>query len=200
MKDKSGSRGFIQIVVILIALVLVAAGAYYFGTIKNKVAPAPIASVQSSSSPVASADPMVNWKTYNNPGMYEHMYPPTWRAAGPNTVYNGPSGSNVSDPNSKYPDGTFTVDYYNLSYCSTEPKYVREYNWTDLHETTEIISGETGIVLSGKLDFNDNINHDRKLIFLTNGNNCYVIGTWSYQNPDQEKTFDQILSTFKFTK
>jgi len=72
------SRGFIQIVIILLALVLVAAGAYYFGT-KNKSVQAPTASVQPSANPVATADPTVNWKTYTNKKYgYKFQYPENW--------------------------------------------------------------------------------------------------------------------------
>jgi hypothetical protein len=70
MKYKENSRGFIQIIVIILAVLVLVAGAYYFGT-KNKTVPTPVASAQPSSSliasprPTATTDPTANWKTYS---------------------------------------------------------------------------------------------------------------------------------------
>ena len=44
MKNKTSSRGFVQIIIIILAVFALAAGIYYFGTIKNKtntISPAP---------------------------------------------------------------------------------------------------------------------------------------------------------------
>jgi hypothetical protein len=73
MKRGGDDEGFVQIVIILLALILVAGGAYYFGT-KNKTVQVPVA----SSNPVVNptADPKANWKTYSNSQFgFQLMYP-----------------------------------------------------------------------------------------------------------------------------
>lgn len=72
-------KGFAPII-ILILLVLVGVGVYYFGTIKNKSVSTPVASVQPSSSPLAkpTTDPTANWKIYSNQSLgFELKYPPS---------------------------------------------------------------------------------------------------------------------------
>jgi hypothetical protein len=74
MKNKRNSRGracrqagFAPII-ILILLVLVVGGVFYFAT-KNKSVPSPVASTQPSSSPIVISTPdpaTANWKTYTN--------------------------------------------------------------------------------------------------------------------------------------
>src|SRR5450830_581338 len=104
MKNKTNSRGFVQIILILAVLVLVAGGAYYFGT-KNKTVPAPTVSIQPSSSPVASftPDPTANWKTVSNQ-FWIFKIPQNWhyiKCSEANSIYGGPE---ISD------DKTVNVD------------------------------------------------------------------------------------------
>jgi hypothetical protein len=74
-KNRKNTKGFAPII-ILILLVLIAGGAYHFGT-KNKIIPTPVASVQPSSSPTASQAPngdLANWKTYSGK-VFQYKYP-----------------------------------------------------------------------------------------------------------------------------
>jgi hypothetical protein len=77
MKNKSG--GFVQIVIILAVLFLIG-GAYYFGTLKNKAVstisvvsvPTPTSSVVASTKP--GLDPTMDWKIFNNITMLGYKY------------------------------------------------------------------------------------------------------------------------------
>ena len=63
----AGRQGFAPIL-ILIFLVLLVGGVYYFGT-KNKIIPSPVASSHPSSSPIVISTPdsaTKNWKIYSN--------------------------------------------------------------------------------------------------------------------------------------
>ncbi|HKB88715.1 MAG TPA: hypothetical protein VKC53_03645 [Patescibacteria group bacterium] len=154
----------------------------------------------SSSTPLATADPTADWKTYiNQEGKYQYSYPDSWKNTEPCASCEGPQNSStINDTSSKYPDGYFTVSYYDSSYCQPEEKTVKSYNWKGLVEKEITLSGEKANLLQGTLDYTDNLQHARRNILVTHNKSCYEITTWSYQNPNQEKTFDQILSTFKF--
>jgi hypothetical protein len=73
MKNKK--NGFAPII-ILILLVLIAGGAYYFGITKNKTASNPIVSIKPSSNPIVNptVDPTANWKTYRGK-IFQYKYP-----------------------------------------------------------------------------------------------------------------------------
>ena len=115
-------KGFAPII-ILILLVLVAFGAYYFGTIKNKTILSPTASVQPSTIP--SSDSTVNWKTYIDSGHnYSFKYPSSYvlgqHLTGDGVTLAKPASVGIQDlvidfnPNYTKADlGTFTNDRRN---------------------------------------------------------------------------------------
>ena len=78
--DIKKQGGFAQIIVILVVLALIG-GAYYFGTLKNKPNLSPAVSVQPSSNPTVkpTTDPTASWKTYTTKdGKWSFKYPSGW--------------------------------------------------------------------------------------------------------------------------
>lgn len=81
-------KGFIQVILILVIVVVAIGGAYYFGTFKNKSdlsIAVPTSTPVASNQPIAnstvkpSTDSTVNWKTYTDPDRtYSIKYPPSW--------------------------------------------------------------------------------------------------------------------------
>ncbi len=149
----------------------------------------------------SSIIPTPNWKTYTNQeGRYTYSFPSDWKNTEPCHTCEGPQNSStVNNPNSKYPDGYLTVSYYDSSYCLVEQKNFKSFNWKDRVEKQIILSGENGNLFQGTLPIIDDLQYTSRYILISHNNTCYVIASWSYQNPNQEKIFDQILSTFKFT-
>jgi hypothetical protein len=75
MKNNTNSKGFVPIIIILIVLSLIA-GAYYFGTLKNKSSETSIYTPESTK---PSMDLTADWKTYiTKDGVFSFKYPTDW--------------------------------------------------------------------------------------------------------------------------
>ena len=186
----------------VLAVLAIIAGVYYFGTYKNKTTPivstsSPIASVQPSSSPVAilTPDPVTaNWKTYTS-NNFSFKYPNNWTQS-----QNGLT-SNIENKYSKYGEADkfywMYVNIDNFSYLTLSNKQ----NFF-IDKKSDIIDG----IVNGYKT------HSYFSCMETCGYTTYIegynktinffIGSFDQAHTDTQimKIYDQILSTFKFTK
>jgi hypothetical protein len=199
MKGKSNSKGFAPII-ILILLVLVGVGAYYFGTLKNKIVsvistPTPVVSAQPSSSPIViptakptvkpTTDPTVNWKTYKNPD-FSFKYPSGWALGQGTAIVSDVAGAGIT---------VFTKDMPMYNECmkldktdTVNGKMVKYYSYIYSGEMcsnqADIGNYEVWVTKAGGDGFQPGI--------------IYMYNTTIF--PKSFSIFQQILSTFKFTQ
>ena len=86
---KSNTRGFAQIIIFIVLLVLVGIGAYYFGTQKVGLLPNLVPTPRVSDEPITvvpitTPNPTAGWKSYQAPKTefskaFTLYYPPTWK-------------------------------------------------------------------------------------------------------------------------
>lgn len=155
----------------------------------NDVSDAPFSIVAST----ATSDTL-NWKTYtNNQYGYELKYPGNWQFA-------GESGNP--------PAPSFFYKWNNKSYCQfrVDPTdssgEIPSRKSKGYVETKITVAGVSAIKLS-KSPVDTQNNQSEDVVYLGQGLNYYRITRISYKDENEGKcidTFNQILSTFKFTK
>lgn len=190
------SKGFIQIILTLVVLIAVGGGMYYFRT--QKVKPnvvvetptqEPVATeTQKPSIPTVkpTTDPTLGWKKYKGAD-FEYKYPPSWKIGqGGQALVSDLAGANITN---------FTKDMVMYNECMRVDK-------------TEVKNGLNikyqSYVASGEMCSNQ-ANVRNKEIWITKaGGDGFQPGIIYFYNdsiyPDGLNIFDQILSTFKFTK
>jgi len=209
-------KGFIPVIIILIVL-LGFVGVYYLGTLKSKPA-----NVNPSSSPLAVdtqsaipavptikpvTDPTLNWKTYTN-NEFSFRYSDDWAVYTPEVegnalrMYLGPQ-SVINEIKSLFSRGdgfgggkflTFTIsevenmpDYQSDEFQTVMRSNAQISNVKSDRYITDVIQDMQGFSKGDKIE---------TIVVSTNGK-YLVISLLDYQ---YKKIFDQILSTFKFTK
>lgn len=179
------SKGFAPII-ILILLALVAGGTYYFGVLKNRspLSPTPIASTNASPSPIAkpTVDPTLNWKKYTNPIInFSFLYPNDWIST---------PGANLHAPDNSI--SMWIQTKTGGMECSILIK-----------SKTSTIDGKSfDIQYFSGVDSDICSNPNERIIYFGQQSPFFTI-TYLYNQNNQkraEEIFDQILSTFKFTK
>jgi len=208
------SKGFIQIIIILLALVLVAGGAYYFGTLKNSPSTTSVASIQPSPSPVDKfmSDPTANWKTYNFSNSVSFKIPagvsdPKYVNAGHyaiETVLSGSTTLQVWGADGASP--TAGKDDYN-----SITQNIKKVQGVIVEDTQ--INGLPALKFKINATNNDfiwggdsGLIQDGVVIKMSDGRPLVVVhyqGQTLQKNGDfasDETIFNQILSTFKFTE
>lgn len=173
MKKAQNSAGFIQIILVLIVVTLIG-GAYYFGKVSNK-------SSVVVESPKVSADPTANWKTYTNAKYdYKFVYPEKW---------NGPVVTRKGDENS-----LDVVNFTSSFNDSSVTIYIEKPN-------TQNFEGEEYILDGNKKGVRVQTSPTHEIVVVKLENYDLVID-FEYTGTDKvdaKLIFDQILSTFKFT-
>jgi hypothetical protein len=200
-------KGFTPII-ILILLVLVGIGLYYFGTKNKQSLPSngktvPVASVQPSSNPVieTTSDPATaNWKTYTDENYkFSFKYPSDWKIncpALPTTNWYDRNICDIISPKAFAESGEVSNGSYfivgvskpNPNYSSFNQflEYSKQYGYVYENKQINNIDGKLATIKGKETNY----------IFERNGN--YINITWLYS--DNSKMVDQILSTFQFTK
>lgn len=190
-------KGFAQIFVVMILLVFVSAGAYYFGTKKENVLPilepTPSSTSTDSSTPVTSTteqttDPTANWKTYKNSQYgYQISIPKTWNIK-----------EEYSPANSQLKAGA-KIQMVTLSDTKTSIKIFYEGDWDHgfepwivvLNEKT-MLGGKSAQLVVFKQNEGDDPSDGWALYNNISGNPNFRIET------TYTEEVRQILSTFKF--
>ncbi len=205
-KRFKNSSGFIQIVMILVVLALIG-GAYYFGTLKSKTnvvsevptqTSNPIVSTEPVANPTAkpTVDPTAGWKTYANEKMKISLkYPST---SGFQIFYFPDNNDLVFAINTAQYDPIF-FDVAYLPNTNLGKWYQMAYSATkqDQPQAPKLQDGpKIDGLESYKADFNFEGPGRTTFIFVQKGNGLYQINIPTTDNKEQY----QILSTFKFTQ
>lgn len=217
MKNKENAKGFAPIL-ILILLVLIGVGAYYFGT-KNKSVSTPVASFQPSSSPLAkpTADPTAGWKTYTN-GKVSFKYPESLNlTSSKGTIFL--TAQNIQT--GKYPAVMFysmdnpknlTIQQYDeqMSREGPDPGLYSAYvGSNEVIATQKNLGGVTAYFMKDgncepltcdilSFSYNGKIYIMENIFEATVDNNYGTVDIVN-KSAEMRPIFDQILSTFKFT-
>lgn len=189
-------KGFAQILILLVVVLVAGYFAFQYYRLKNQT----IASLPPVNLPVVSptalADPTADWQTYTNKIYnYEFKYPDNWYIipnkdnsvdAGPNSLESlqalGGHGGGVDNP-------IFIV-------------YSNQNAITDSADGTEKVLSQKNIDVSGipaiSYKVSGSVGFEEATIVLIKSKKLEII---YYDKPFQQyqDTFDQILSTFKFT-
>ncbi len=197
-------KGLTPILIVLILAALI--GGYVLYSRQKSSTPSslqPFDSAQGKPTPqTSSSAEMANWKTYTNiPNGFSIKYPSEWNVK--ENTYNKsdlPKFSVTIMPPSK-PDIEFPpiigVRVYDNSSSLTLENFVKKQNPFSFQSTTVVVSGVGGI----KISLPGATNNDH--IFLAFNKNIYDISLdHSVKKEDDinSETFNQILSTFKFTQ
>lgn len=152
------------------------------------------------------ADPIGSWHTYiNQNGKYQYSYPPNWQSNEPCPDFTGPkcgegpqNRSTLNAPNSRHPDGFFSVEYFQEDVCNSFVGRARSWSWKEVEEIETAIDGSTALMFRGVSEFTDLKDYDREYLLTTNGNTCYVLDSWSLPGSEHRQILDRIISTFRF--
>ncbi len=169
---------------LILLAVATAFSVYFFYQVRtmtlDKIAPSPMPS------PVTSPDPLATWQTYSNTRYnYEIKYPAQFAA---NNIADGSTGAALPESlmvalidSSTPPAGSLTFQGF-----AAKPKY------------PATLTKSTGVINTHAYEKYSGPNSDTYLFF---DNNKQYIEVLVDYNPkiDAKMTFDQILSTFKFT-
>lgn len=194
---KKNNHGFAPII-ILTLIVLIAGGAYYFGTLKNKNTSTTVTSVQPSSSPIInpSADPTTNWKTYTNRTLGITLkYPNFYIPIGIYTPLK--SGEPIF-----IVTGLLNFDSNKIALCKTYTEnlcLIPGKNWfqeKDIQPTTLADKKAISFFVSTK-----NANSGSAVIHVIQTTEKPLVElALTVDGQGGEETFQQITSTFQFTK
>lgn len=184
-------KGFIPII-ILVLVILAAVG--YFGY-KNYW-PKAQTLVITSPTPAPTPDPTADWKTYTTQ-FYSFKYPPQWQAQ---KSYTYDSGSETGfEYDYGYPFYVRHIGNYN-QLTSKPYSSLQEYLGSRSGSIKDIqIDSFPAKHVSNPGDEGRVVPYEEVLVFVPN--RTFILSLY-YQLYDKAdiKTFDQILSTFKFTK
>jgi hypothetical protein len=210
------SKGFIQIIIIILAIIAIAGGAYYFGT-KNKTTPTsnPVASVQPSTNPTTIVDPTTNWKTFSDLASgVEFKYPNNWFVEKMKgwtlTVFLDdksfviPEASEFMTPiqvvlNEVGDTNTDTKRYSETTVGDAVKRFRENVFGEDVKETTGLnIDGHKATQLVGTAGPGMLDGQYFRVTFIQMDGKVLIVTL--YNNKDFDVIYNQILSTFKFTK
>jgi len=193
-------KGFAPILILVGVLVLIAGGVYYLGIKKAPVQQVqnPMVTFQTAqATPTPStSDQTVNWKTYtNNENNYSFKYPQTWQLEQEGTTIR------IFDPKSKYSESFSFITYSpvspkKLSLLSIEDFVKQQQDNIPYLQFTPITIG--GIEGKRTTDIPGADVYDT--VFVKRGSTIYKIELSNEGASITKDTFDQILSTFKFTQ
>lgn len=163
----------------------------------------PVATV--SPTPTPTPDPTADWETFTSRYEYQVKYPADWSLS---------SAEGKSVETTDFPTYIRLGNSYPLNYLSLSPLTLQELerrktqakNWKlENSKTSDIpINGQGAWMIEGDVVWPSNgMLYRQKYILIENGNSKTEYDAveliW-FDTPDQRegKTFDQILSTFKF--
>jgi hypothetical protein len=211
-------KGFAPIIILIVIVVIAAiAGSYYLG---NKNGMREIISfgtpmVQTSTTPVATADPAVNWKVFHFSQTISFKTPSSFGMAHVNVGHYAQEG--ILPNNTKLQiwgaDGdspTGGKDYYaNIKQAlTTSPVFQTVVSQLDNREITIFISklSSTSADLTGLVWGGDVPTRISGVVFKMDDGRAFILIHYKDQTSQgnskfdvDEMIFDQILSTFKFT-
>jgi len=193
--------GFAQIILVLVFVVVAIGTAYYFGTLKSKPS---LVSVVPTSTPIVSPkpqaqveDPTANWKTYTNSKLgISFKYPINYQIVEENSNKISFGPELFSDEDLAYLTiyTTYQTDQF-LTNCVVTPN---TFPCFDDRKNNGMYDIKVGNVVAKGLDVVKGVvDSNYKVVQIVNPKieiEMYVSGG------GLERTFDQILSTFKFTK
>ena len=206
-------RGFVEIIVIIVVLVLAAiGGAYYLGTQKNNVvpsvSPAAIASPTTSDASQLPNDNLetanpdsigANWKTYTNTKVgYTFRYPASWQVLTSDPedkrMFNG---CDLYIQNNEAKSTIIALDVLEGSDGAFCWSYGRFYD--DQRRKSTITSSSQEISVSKWSEIGKEYEGDLFQDHMVGKNTIAGLVYKEGKDQNAERTFDQILSTFKFT-
>jgi hypothetical protein len=209
-------KGFAPIL-ILILLVLVAGGAYYFGT-KNKTTPVipistPVTSVQSSPSPAVQTviDPVTGWKKYENPKYkYSFSFPSNFNLSAESVDHLSINNNLPPDPNCKVGGCFLGTQKLQIYFDSSSQNYLSfdEYAKKQRDFALNINNDQSEIVQISKFGTKvkyfegSTEGYNNNYLFNLNDINFSITVVFPSKQdvPIYRSEADQILSTFQFTK
>ena len=203
-------KGFVELLIIGIVLLLaVAGGAYYFGTQKSQApvtsSPSPIAQVSLLPTPIpdetANPDSIgANWKTYTDSKYnYSINYPPDWKTE---TMEYGVYLGKASVGGYAYGEASVGVGV--LPSTLSIEEYLSRYNNSFSGSSPKRVGTFTiGGSLGEKWDINtyQSPNTDSFVVFLTRNDQTYYVSKSMFnidQAREHNKEVDQVISTFRF--
>ncbi|KKT75484.1 MAG: hypothetical protein UX31_C0042G0002 [Candidatus Nomurabacteria bacterium GW2011_GWA1_46_11] len=196
-------RGFAAPFVLIGVLVLLVAvgGAYYLG----KSSPSPTLPQPATSTPAPLVvDPTANWKMYTNTKYgYGIKYPPRWVLMGPDQEAKTSNFTSIRESAKTYPLHDIAIQSYGPSTDKDIEQFKQltvSWVWKDKPSQKSIlVNGVEAWVKEGLMNFSDGKLYWRKYILVQGKNNLIEVSWWDSSDRSQETTFNQILSTFKFT-
>jgi hypothetical protein len=177
------NKGFVPIVIIIVAIIIIGGGIYLS---KNKKAEAPAAETQNNTS---------DWQTYNGTD-YSFKYPRSWYV----NSSKGPDYGLTSITNYDEQNGPFDTEYIRIKIYITDKDETESginNNVLGLSDKKNIVVDGTQAV-RGKISFYQGGEMAEAVLMTHNGKGYGV----QYESNSSKliNAFDQILSTFKFTK
>lgn len=207
MKQKGN---IVLVILILVAIIGGLFGSLYIRTQKTdkEVVNPPTTTAPVEVNKTDEAIDLKDWEIYeNNHGGYSFLYPQSWAGTFPCKSFTGPecgdgpqTTASVQDPNSLYPDGNFTIEYYAKDYCIGATDNTLSWAWKEVKQSEEIIDGVKAEVLIGKIDHIDEKLYDRKIAHIVKNESCFVLSYWNSNNKTREETLNQIFNSFRFTQ
>lgn len=201
--EKKISKKLIIAATILIVLLLILGIGGYFLNLRYQASLIPPVTIDPSSTPTSTPDPTKNWKTYTDSTYgFSVQYPPTWIvneyedgvgfSSNPNNPQSNESfGDGVSMQFHANPNNITTLDFVKTirfkedlpPWKNTERAKATTFNGLDATKVEDVVGGKGGF---GSGFF---ISYESTIIELLT------------QNPSDtnEKIFNTMLSTFKFT-
>jgi hypothetical protein len=205
-------NGFVQIIVIILVVLAIIVGVYYFGT-KNKVVITPVASTQPSATPIVISTPdpaTANWKTFSDL-KFSIKYPSDWNLN--ESVFMDKNNNKVAE---------FLPGYLTLKNKDTCKSFVSlTENGGEIQAVETSYSSQGSIVREKNTIVINNTTWDyivTKVVYeggspnwtgtwypydfcTQKDNEMFVLTFYSNKYPsDDMKLYSQILSTFQFTK
>ncbi len=219
-------KGFIPILIVIIIALAAIAGAYYFGTKKGNIIPTPTEApslvatnlpTQTTPTVKPTIDPTANWKTFTSKYGYSVKYPQNYSVkTGDWTEFGQSFGIQKNDeivirsieqtkPKMAGPYG----DLISLKLPEANPQHLSSEQWaneklqsTDYPAkivTHEVVVNKIKSIQAYRADFPGIL-----YVFVPQNEKIYTLvhapsGIES-EKADYKQTFNQILSTFKFTQ
>jgi hypothetical protein len=208
LKVMSKQKGFAPILIIfgIILILGISAGAYYFW--KLNCCPQSQSQITSQTQvPVSSSagpDEITNWKTFTNSNYkFEINYPSDWSA-----IDCSSNGQSVYFSSKTYNCQRAIPDIANITIRVNTGDHTQQYitdrkslgDITLKSITVDGIQGTDLTLTPNSSVKNESLSNQRREIYLFKNNQSYSISLFVFNDFSSEnQTFNQILSTFKFT-
>ncbi len=196
MKNQKGFTLLIILLVIVVVLGL-GVGVYYLGKTNSKTQKTTDQLViQSSPSPSVNSDETANWKNYQDQWI-SFSYPPNLFVKNGSQYGDPHVVSLLNNQSDDYRNAEFQID---TSLRGDLSNYATALNNLESVITSPQIKTITnGVIITGTINNQMQSNLKVKIVLLKYGNGGLKLTNDQFSGYVTDQTFDQILSTFKFT-